>query len=363
MKQIENSAKNAKKSKIFWRYFWITIVVMAAIFIALNVTASKKLNEMSSAKREAKLGLILKDFKQKFPEFVKMTEALNEQSVKQIQQSINQEIEIAYSPLYGQIDNLSDFHFSVTGEYSELMTIIFGNIDTILNDKIFRPVKFDEKLDKALNNINNESLLIVQKQLNQMKSQIKNDINLNSDEIDFLFTNMLKLTQEDMKTRFKSYSNNLFKGMGLGVGVGAGALMAKIISKKISKVVATKIATKVAIKGGAKLAGAGAGVLAGSSTGLLCGPVAWLCSPAAAVVGGIVGWFATDKIVVEIDQYYNEEEFKSEIKNLIDQQKESTKRSINKIYTVSFNRLLDKSKDKLESIKSREIIDIIEIKH
>lgn len=353
---------NINKSKRFWIYFWTTIIVIATIFIVVNITASKKLNDMNIDERKEKLEPILKDFKKHYPKFIKMTNYLNQKAIKQIRSLIDTQIDIAYKPLYKQIDNLSDFHYSVKGEYAELWTILFGKIEDILKEKLFNPVEFNLKLHKALQTINNESLGIVQKQLVKMKIQIQiqSDIDLNKDEINFLFTNILKLTQKDIKSRFSNYNNNIFKGMGLGIGTGASVVMTKIISKKIATVISKKIVTKATIKGGAKLTGASVGAITGLSSGLLCGPVAWLCSPTAGIIGGITGWFATDKIVVELDKHYNQKEFKKDIKILIDKQKQSTKNSLYVVYTKSFNKLSDTNKNILENIKSKSIKTLIE---
>lgn len=356
-KNEEKVHVNIKNSKRFWKYFWSTIIIIAIIFIILNITASKKLSEMNTVDREAKLELILSDFKLKFPEFIKMTDNLNTQSIEKIKKTIDENIDIAYEPLYSQVEHFSNFHYSVTGEYTELYTIIFKETEDILNDELFLPVKFNQRLDNSLNNINENSLLIIKEQLSKMKSEIKNKMNLNSDEIDFLFKKILKFSQEDMKNRFSHINGNIFKGMGLGVG--AGLAMSKIISKKLATIISKKIMTKIAIKGGIKLSGVAGGALIGTETGLLCGPGALICSSAGAVVGGIIGWFATDKIVVEIDQYYNEDEFKEDIRSLINQQKSVTKDTLYSIYKGSFDKLSKENLNTLEQLKHKKVKDIM----
>jgi hypothetical protein len=348
-----------KKSKKFWRYFWGTIIILLISYIALNITASKKLNEMSKQDREARLEVIVKDFEEQFPQFKTMTQELNSQSIKEIKYQIDISIDKVYKPLYRQIDNFSDFHYSVRGEYSELFTVVFGKVENILEEQLFKPTNFKNNLSEQIKNINNNSLKIITSQFKQIKQEVKDKLELNNDEINFLLVKILKLSQDDMKLRMTSYTNNIFKGMGLGGGAIAGTVMTKIMTKNIAKVIAKKIATKVAIKAGTKAAGVGASALAGAEAGVFCGPGAWLCSPVGAVVGGIVGWFATDVIVVTVDEYYNKDNFKEDIRYLINQQKNNTKATLCQIYIGSFNKIENDTITSFEQLKNTSIKDII----
>lgn len=187
---------------------------------------------------------------------------------------------------------------------------------------------------------------------------MKSQMNINNDETEFLLEKILKFSQNDMISRFQNNLGEAFRGFGL-VGDGAAGAITKAISASIAKMISKKIATKAAIKGGSKLAGAGVGALAGGESGLLCGPGAWLCSPVGAVVGGVVGWFTTDKIVVEVDQYMNEEEFKEELSKMKTKQKEQTKQTMYKIYQTSLDKLSSENSNKIEEIKKRTVLEIL----
>jgi len=343
------------KSNNWWKWFWATIIILMIAYIGLNITASQKLNEMPKKQRQAKLETIFKKFKQKFPEFVKLQQNLTKEAIENIKEVINKKIDAAYEPVYNQIDNFTDFHFSITGEYTELFTLVFGDVSNILQKHIFKPANFDKNLNEAFNDINNQTLSIIKSQLDKMKDKVKDEMDLNNDEVDYLFTNILQLTKEELTNRFNNIKNYMFKGFGLGSGVVAGAMVTKIVSKNIAKV----IAKKIAIKAGAKVVTAGAGAVSGAESGLVCGPEAWLCSPVGAVVGGIVGWFASDKIVVEIDKYYNADDFKKDLKNLINQAKNQTKQTLYKVYTNSLIQLSNQNIKSIEKIKSEPIKNLI----
>ncbi len=347
------------KKNNWWKFFWGTIIGLLLFYITLNITASKKLSEMSKEEKANEIEYLVKTFKQKFPEFSKLQQNLTAQSIKAIKDYIDEEVDKAYEPIYQQIDNFTNFHFSVTGEYTELFTIVFGDVNNILQKQIFEPAKFNKNLNKAFQNINTETLAILKEQLSKMQNEVRDKMNLNDDEVNYLFKNILKFTQTDMLERFYNIKNNIFRGFGLGSGAVAGSIVAKMISKNIAKVIAKKIVTKLAIKFGAKLASAGAGAAAGAESGLLCGPGAWLCSPVGAVVGGVIGWFASDKIIIEIDKYYNADDFKKDLKNLIDKSKQQTKQTLYKIYTKSLEELSNQNKQKFKNIKTVKIKDLI----
>jgi hypothetical protein len=267
-----------------------------------------------------------------------------------MKKSINDNVDKAYSNVYDHIDDFADFHYSVTGEYTEIATKLFGDINNILMKKVFEPADFENNLNKALSNINSETNNILKDYYSKIKDKIKSKLNINENEANFLLKDILKLNQDDMISRFHNSLYNRFRAFGLGGGVAA-----SVVTKAVSKKIAVKAATKV----GAKVGGAAAGAAAGAGEGLLCGPGAWLCSPAGAVVGGIVGWFATDKIVVEVDKYFNKDEFKQELRKLIDQQKEATKQTLYKIYLGSFDEMNKVNKEKFEEIKNKSVKDII----
>ena len=352
-------AEPKEKSTRYWKYFWGTIIILAIVCIIANVTVEKKFSELNRVDREARLSIIINQFQSQYPQYMKMTTELNVLAIKKIQEKINISIDKAYEPLYSQIKNFSEFHFSVTGEYTELLTALSGKIDNFLKEQLFEPVNFDELLDNELENINKETLKIIKTEFKEMKNKIQNDMNLEDEEITFLLEEILKISQDDMKYRMKNYVNNSFKGLGLGVGTGTGIIITKIISKKIATIISKKIATKVVIKGGTKIASVTAGAVVGATEGLLCGPAAWLCSPTGAIIGGTIGWFASDKIVIEIDKYYNKDTFQQEIRNLIDKQKQTTKSTLIKIYTNSMNKITTENRNSLNNIKNKTIKDIL----
>lgn len=354
--QEDETIRNSKNiNKNWWRWFWATIITLFIIYISLISTASNKIIDLSKEDKTALSISLIKKFHDKFPQFQDILANIPNSSKKDIKESIDKNIEKAYAPVYDKINNFSNFHYSVTGEYEEIYTVLFGEIDTILKEKIFEPANFSKNLNDGLKNINDTTKSILDDYYDDIKNKLKNKMVISEEEVDFLLNDILKFTQEDMIQRFQNGLALSFKSFGLAGGAAAGVIT-KIISKKVATALSKKIATKAAIKTGSKLSGAAVGAAVGGEGGLLCGPGAWLCSPVGAVVGGIVGWFATDKIVVEVDQYYNEDDFKKELKIMIDKEKESTKQTIYKIYLNSINNL---SKENINKIKNTKVIHLM----
>ena len=198
-KNVTNKNNKLKKAKNFWRFFWITIVLLAFLFIGLNIIASKKNDVFIKQNKKAKLESIVIEFQKKFPEYTNIIQGLTQESKRKIHNKIDENIDIAYNPLYKRIDTFSNFHYSVTGEYTELLTAVFGKIDNILKHNLFEPANFNQSLKSALEQINNESTSILKDQLSNMKKKIQNSINISDNEVNFLFNKIIKITQIDLQ--------------------------------------------------------------------------------------------------------------------------------------------------------------------
>ena len=94
-------------------------------------------------------------------------------------------------------------------------------------------------------------------------------------------------------------------------GSGALATVSSVIAAKLAAKIGVKAAAKGVAKGGGVLAGAGGGALACSWSG----PGAIACG----AIGGIAAWLITDAIVVNIDEYFNRDDFEVELRVLIDE--------------------------------------------
>jgi hypothetical protein len=93
---------------------------------------------------------------------------------------------------------------------------------------------------------------------------------------------------------------------------------------------------------------------------LATGPFAVLCSGPAAIIGGTIGWFAVDKILIETDKYYNADTFKEDLKIAIDDSKSNTKKTLYDIYKATNTQLTKETNKKFEELKNKPIKNIID---
>lgn len=365
---VENSKLDSKKEKVnknWWRYFWITIFILLVVYLIFSFFASSKIENMSKEKQKGIASELIEKVQKQYPEVEKIFSIVPQDYKKEIKKSINSNIEKAYEKLYDNIDNFSKFHYSVTGEYEEIYKAATGKMDKLLDEKIFKPANFSENLDRSLKNINMDTQGVLKEYYSNASDKIKSKLNLNSNETEFLLSTIVQLPKEEMLKIFRDKLFSTLKNFGLAKGVVAGGAFVakKIILKDSSKIIAKKIVIKAFEKAGIKVATkagtAAAGAVGGAEAGLLCGPGAVLCSPVGAVIFGIAGWLATDKIEVEVDKLFTEDQFKQELKEAIDEEKEKTKRTLYEIYMISLNKLKNQNIKKLEYIKNHKISEIV----
>ena len=353
----KNNKLNLKNNKkIFWTFFWGVIIIL--IFITLGIEYIGLQKNTNSVNDKTFLEEVVNKFYSKYPKIFKIYSELDKKTRKEIIEAINKQIDKAYEPVYEHIDDFVDFHFSVTGEYKEIATLIFSKTQNILIEKIFKPANFDENMQYAFENINENVKNIISKNFDELKDKLK-DIGFTKEEINVLLDKILQISKDELNERFKNKEYNLIRGLGVSSTAMFGIVVSKKISTLIAKKISTKITTKIALKTGGKLAikmvGSGGSAAAGAETGLLvCGPV---CAAIGGIAGGIIGWFATDKIVIEVDKYFNKDEFKQEVVNLINQEKNDTKKMFYYLFIKSSEDVSELVKKRFNDLKQKPIIE------
>ncbi len=355
--------EKSRLGKIFWNSFLITILFLAGIFIGMEFLAYKKsVNSDSNEKVEKKLEQILnvfknEDFSQKVEEYLNISD-------EELRFIVSDKINELYAPVYENIDNLSDFHYSVTGEYEELIGVLTDNIQNILQEHLFG-FDFEDKRKRALYEIRDYLMDKLNENLQDMKEDVKNSYELNEKEIDAIF-DLVDLSSSSIKNKLNHFYMMGLKGNSIGAGV-FGAVSVGAISAVLAKKAASKILAKFTIKAGAKAAGSGGSALVGAEIGSFLGPIG---SAVGGAVGAVVGWLITDKIVVEVDRYFNEDEFKEDIRSDIDSQKYQTIEAVFSFYKKTLSDFIEAQKEavktsqidrarKIEEIKSKSIKDLI----
>lgn len=196
------------------------------------------------------------------------------------------------------VDAYLDWYFSVHGEYERLGTAVGIDFGNKLTEHLLEKSGFNEKLrigSKSIDDMISGETVTVGQQFGQAALA---EIRTKPCEFNLPATNIQAFTFERDKLHF---------GVAAGTGAASAIVASKLIAKNVGAKLSAKMAAKIAAK---KVAGkAATTVLTGASAGALCGPLAIPCG----IVAGVVAWFATDKAMVEIDEYRLRPQMRAEL--------------------------------------------------
>ncbi|KIN78173.1 hypothetical protein [Sulfitobacter mediterraneus] len=279
------------KNVIASRFFWATVALLAVATLALTVASSFQTTNSSpqhSVEIEpTTLARILSDT------------AISAQ--KAVAPDIDAHLDAVYAPAYAAIPAYADFHYSVLGEYIELTAAATGQMSDAIHERLFDG--FENRLTEAAAKLNKRYVEEYQRILEKQVAQ-----QVSPGGATPLLGEVTDAVLQDAISR--AHTTLPLATVAAGI-VGSGSL--KLVSATIAKKLAAKVAAKASAKGLAK----GGGVIAGAGGGaLLCswsGPGAAVCG----VVGGAAAWLLTDAVVVNIDEYFNREDFEDELRKML----------------------------------------------
>ena len=349
--------KPKKKMGKFEKLFWIFIAVFVLIWIVLQVMTYFNSKDLVNDHENDSTILSTKNFETIIEdnEFLKknlrdsqtitvLKEALEVQN-KNLTQSIDKQLDNAFDPVYDNIDTFLDFHYSVIGEYTELVAGATGEIASEIKERLFG-TDFENYLKNSQDEINSVYIESLKNYLSDVDSEATKgvDKNLNLDILTHLTDDIAhRFTVEYVK-----------------VGVLAGGHMALKTINIVSSKLATKAGSKIATKVAAKTLTKGATVSTAAVAGAACGPFFWVCSPIAATAA----WFGTDAIVVSGDEYFIREDFRNEIVSMLDSQKTSLATKLKNVYAEKLVKDSVSIQNKYENtpIKRRKIREQLSLK-
>lgn len=247
----------------------------------------------------------------------------NEQNIEEdinkklndLYRTIDISIDSLFSPLEANVDKYLDFHYSVYGEYAELTTAMFGDLEQEIQEKLL-----GKNFDKQYKNISD---VIENQYTNEIKQHFIDidryasegiDMELNADIFDPVMT-AIQNNKHIQQIKISTVA-----------GVAIGAKIASVIAAKAL----LKATGKTALKTGTKAAAAATG----ATLGLGCGPAAPICSLALATAA----WFGTDAVVVTGDELLNRDELKNKILLTLDELKKELKDSYKDSYKEKFTK-------------------------
>lgn len=331
----QNISLNLRR-KYFWWSFWLILLLLAGLYLWAQFRVSKLVQTADGqvAIEEGYSTL----WRAVLPEVIAGMSEYFEAAQQDIEVRINANIDQAFSAVYPQIEPFVDFHYSLTGEYTELLSALAGDISADLQRILFDDIQFDQRLQQAQSQIYQQAEPIIVQAFKNTRTDMQQAMNFNDQEMGLL-GKIVVLSSEDAQARFsQGYST-----LRLASTAAAGTLAAKVMSKKL----ATKMAAKLAAKGGLKAVAAATGAGTGALAGAWGGPVGAVIGGA---LGAIVAWVATDQIMISVDEYFNREEFTRELVALIDEQKAHTKATLAAGYAAQLQYMVTSNRDSLKNL-------------
>lgn len=333
----KKSSNTSQGEKLFWG------ILISGIILMLIVTLIARNRTQNNYHVETQKELVSKEII-KYIMTDKMRDNLAKNEVK-INKNLNlglertyyeieKEIESLFYPIEKNVDSFLDYHYSIKGEYIELGTMAFGDINKLIEKKLLNE-DFTQRIEQSSKYIQEQYEVEIQKHFVVIDQQATEDVDVNTNR------EVLNKLQESVKTNQIRLSIQATAPLGAVMGV----KIASVISAKISVKAVAKGVTKASSKLAAKSIAAGTGATAGA----FCGPFFWVCSPLAA--GAL--WFTTDAAVVTGDEYFTRDQLKKEILMSLQESKQKLKDSYKEAYYQSFTKF---SKDVQEEYKNTPIL-------
>ena len=284
------------------KFFWVTILMMAGATIALTLSGNVQMSRLAPQATTKTIEIqptTLETF------FSSAAQTAGQVIVPKIDNSLNE----VYAPVYDSIPVYADFHYSVLGEYTELTEAALGQMGSGIHERLFNG--FDQRIEAAASSLDHQYTVAYRTALRSLI-----EAELPEGEFSLPLGELTQAALQDAVSRAKVSAPIAAVAVGV-VGSGAVKTLTDTMAKKLATKIAAKASAKGVLKGGGVLAGAGSGALLCSWSG----PGAAVCG----IVGGVGAWLLTDAVVVNLDEYFNREEFEAEIRAMIDEDKASKK--------------------------------------
>jgi hypothetical protein len=326
-------------SKWLWGSFSaiFAVVILLLAFGYLNTLVEKKAQHQRTS-----ITSLTQLLKQRVPQFYEVVANIENAAKKDIEAMIEKELDAAFAPLYSAANEYVEFHYTLRGEYTQLFAYSKGSahLDALIYEKIFEKSNFQTRLEDAMGTINQNTIAILNSYYEKLESGLQKKLALDENTMQIVMQEILNLSKDDIAKRF---INSEAVALRL-VSTAGGAFAARGLAAAIG----ARIAVRLGAKTGLRILGAGSG----ASAGLLCGPAAALCG----FGGAVAGWLSIDKAIIEIDKYYNKDEFRFELYLAINLEKERLKQELLALY-------LDTAKVFKDNIEAKKDKTIMELMH
>ncbi|WP_373034944.1 hypothetical protein [Sulfurimonas sp.] len=352
--------ENDKKRNYFIFGFIATILLLFVITLSINHLYEKK--HMQNVQTQINIA-----YKEADRQINAKLSSGEQALIEDMNAVIDAEVEKVFESVYDSIPQLSDYYYSVKGEYSRIILKGFSlycgykndylvpyynqylpngyklkqcdskmldkEIESKINLYLFEKNDFSNRLDRASNVIDAS----IKKSMTDFKDELDESLNT----LESHYKTDFKSLESDFEKIFEASSRDAAKK-------GLSATGTLLISGAISKSIMSKMLLKFGAKGAAKASSFVGGSLAGLSICAPSGPWAFLCG----VVTGTISWVGVDAAMTEVDQAFNEDGFELSVKKMIDAQKNSLKSLMKESYKEWVKKVFAKLKEDTDKLKS-----------
>lgn len=317
-------APAAAKRRGIGSYFWGTIYFLIAVtgllvILALLRPDPGQLDGEAEQPQVSHIQEALTRIQQQTPQFQERALQAGRAAVVA---NIDDAMDQIFQPVHAAIPGYADFHYTVWGQYAELLTGgaetlgIEKEVGSIMREKLF--VGFEDRYLQQVAHLNEIYLSAANKSIETDAEQLAGETG--------------EPMSEELKTALKPILADTKQRMRVTVPTGAAATVAvAVIVKPIATKIVASTAAKVVGKTVIKYTGIGGGAAGGALAGSFFGPVG-------AAVGGVGGaaaaWLIADYTVVALDEYFFREDFEAELAAAIDDQKAALQKKILRMFKV-----------------------------
>lgn len=257
------------------------------------------------------------------------------------QAEIESGVDELFDLVYAAVPTYVDAHYTLRGQYAELAAAALAQFSdesqTLFQKYLLEESGFNTRQEQFLGQLSDDSRQRLLNAFAKLEVKLEADLKLRSQDRSALREGIV-LSIDDAQTRF---GDTLIVRGATAAVFGAVAL----------RVLGRKAVQKAAVRGAGK-AGGGAvgGALTGATAGSVCGPA----SPACALGGAIVGWFAADYVLLQADKRFNRSKFEEEINQLVRREHSEMKRELITAYNQMYRQIRDVNRSGLQNRRIRE---------
>ena len=339
----------------FWVAFWSTLLILLLLYLYVQakVQLVYEVPPSPEASPPALSQTYLEKLQQVVPEVFREVRGDLDVAVAEIDALVSERVDAAFAPVYRAIPDFLDFHYSLLGEYAELAAAASDDIGRDLQRILFEDTDFETGFQHRLVEITHGADAIESEFFRLLRRRLHERMADHPAPQPEKLTELADIVMQDTRQRFGT-GDLVLKGTGALVGGGA---VATALAKTVGAKAATKLAAKAAGKTAIKATGVGGSATAGAAAGLLCGPAAWICAPVGGAAAAVAAWFATDKVVLEVDEYFNRDAFEAEVRGAIDTERLRVRDTLRSSYHARLHAMVSFNESRLRDMTTRELIE------